>query len=189
MSTTSLLDDTLVDNLLCAISVGSGVEDYLAARRAGVCHGDIMDVLACTSSIDLLSSYAICVGGGVTHEEFLEVAARSESDFGSYLDGRKVGCSHDELLAVTRAQQCRLVDYVSYRGAGAEPAEAVECGELSINPLAYLRARDGGICHSEVIDAVRGGVMWVDIYVDWRDAGLSPTAAMMECLAGRRSGQ
>jgi hypothetical protein len=140
-------DDQFVSDLVAAVEVGVGVEDYLGCRDAGAGHDEIVGVCQIGGG-GYLKDYALLRRVGAGHDDAGGVLLSGLSTE-VYVSGVEAGCSHDELMVVFD-----------------------RCVGRSQHVEGYIMGRVLGYCHLELLGTRDRYDLWPGVYARARQAGV-----------------
>ena len=144
----------LSDELVEAIEAGIDADDYCAAR-----------------------------GAGATHAKVLAAVREEEWPLPDYVRALLAGATHAECQRYCAADRRRLRAYVALLETGVSHLEVMEFLASEILEDDYLRAREAGATHAEILDAEwRIGSHQLYDYASRLEDGASHADALKACL-------
>jgi hypothetical protein len=174
------LNDTLLGDLLAAVSVGVKVEDYLWARVQGVANGDILGAYFAGSLLYYYTRFRMAGAGhdesieldheGIDHAEFSRAAklgftacevldARHYGEeIVEYIADRLCGVSHDELIDYLECCSYKSDLCCSARYCGATHLQVLEAAASGVEMACYVWAVYDGFSHDEIMAVSESGI-------------------------------
>jgi len=143
------LNDDLLSELLVATEAGIEVELYLAGRRAGISHEQLIKVHH-DQFVDIL--YLVKAHKAKVRYEEVLLAARAGLGPGDYLALREAGIDHQSALAAARSS-AGPEDYLLCRRAGGSHKRILRAHSSGVNLFDYATALAQGTTHSEILAA------------------------------------